>query len=500
MTFLRYLTEYTKVNPLFTYALLLFALLSSVKYLPFFRQVRISPRWLLCLILLTGLALRVGWLWGSAYEPVMHGLAANPTENDLMQMHAVGLTQGKWFLNPDGTASGRRPIGYPMLLGACYQVFGVDVRVVWVLHLVLFAVTALLVYRIGKEIFGRGPGLVAAFFYSIYPVSVYSVKLITDEHLFLPVWFAGLALLLYECRTKVRPWSWLVYGVLFGYAAMIRTHVIFMPLVMALTYALKRFSWRVVLGTSFLTLFVMQAVNVPWVIRNYRAWGVPVVYTATSCFIFAQLHTGVTPEGGTMLPKKGEPDYSEELENAPNEGVAHAICSRQMKRWIVAHPAEFLDLGISRVLLFMHWNRWGGVWPLFYQFDQGGPGAASLQGGARKALEEIAYEAYYFLLHSFLVALLFLWLRRKALLAATKTGLAVLGFCFFFYLCEHMIIYPDRKYRFPLEPLMMIVAAYGLEKLIRGWRWEAVGAKGLAVFRWIHGVMGSKAPRTEDVK
>jgi hypothetical protein len=473
-----YLNEYFKINQLSFITLAIIGGLSLIKYSSVFSRIKISKGAALCVVLLLGLVLRIGWIQFSSHEPSMQRpVQKNISESDLINVHAIDLIQGRWFLNEDGSPSGRRPIGYPMVLSLCYKIFGVHLAVVWGLHLFLYLAAALLIYGIAGRLFGTGVALLSALFFSIYPTSVYSIKLITDEHLFLPVWYLGLYLLIRECGgNRYRRLSWLWYGLIFGYATMIRTHTIFMPVVIALAYWLKRWPWKVILGTSFLTLLLMQGMNAPWVIRNYKAWGVPVMYTATSCFLYAQYHPGVTPEGSSTMPQKGDPEYSEELEHAPNEGVSHQICSRLMKQFMINHPGEALQLGISRVLLFMNWNRWGGVWPLFYQYTQGNP-TRPISPKLRKLLEELAYQAYHFLLHAFVLAVVLLIHRCRSLLPQTLVGLSVLSTSFFFWLLEHMIIYPDRKYRYPLEPLMMIVACYFLRYLICDFRWERLTAK-----------------------
>ena len=38
-------------------------------------------------------------------------------ENDYINIHAIELTEGIWFHGKQGTPIGRRPIGYPIVLG-----------------------------------------------------------------------------------------------------------------------------------------------------------------------------------------------------------------------------------------------------------------------------------------------------------------------------------------------------------------------------------------------
>ncbi len=85
---------------------------------------------------------------------------------------------------------------------------------------------------------------------------------------------------------------------------------------------------------------------------------------------------------------------------------------------------------------------------------------------------------YYILFFAWLFACIMLIRRWKTLTPLTRGCLLVLGACFLFWFAEHMVIYPDRKYRFPLEPLMLIGMAYffysihisdGVIALVRQW-------------------------------
>lgn len=469
MNLFPYIAEYFKINQ---FALYLVSAVVLTAVWPYFKiSIRISPKVALAGILLLGIALRLAWLGFSSHEPKMNW-GPNLLDNDWIHIQAIELTQGKWFLNADGVPSGRRPIGYPLFIGLLYKIFGVHIKIVWAAQLVLSVVCIYFLYLIGKSIFNERVGLWTAFFFSIYPTAIYSIKLITDEHLFLSVWYFGLLLLFREIQGRPLKWNWLWYGLIFGYATMIRTHTIFMPAVAGLTAFFLKRSWKNILGVIMLTVLVMQLINLPWIIRNYKTWGVPVLYTATACFVYTQVNSNaVNEEGAGRVPQRGEPGFSEELEKAyqsGNEGLAHKICGRETKRWILSHPVEFVFMGIRKLLVLMNWNRSGGVWPLWYQYTEGHfDPARPLSDSIREIFQEAAFISYYVLLFLFLFSFFPMTRSWKAFSPATKISLLILGSCFLFWFAEHMVIYAFRKYRYPLEPLMMILAVYFLGQVNR---------------------------------
>ena len=472
---LAYLYEYVKINSLFVYFAVFLGLLSLLKY--FKAPFSFSSRKKLILVVGLGLALRICWLGYSSHEPKMARGSENLLEMDLIDLSAIDLTHGHWFLNADGTPSGRRPIGYPLFLGGLYKLFGTHLWVPWISNLFLYAVTAGLIFLMTRSIFTERETLLATLAFAVYPTAIYGIKMVMDEHLFLPVWYSGIFLLFRETESAEESrWSWLWYGGIFGYAAMIRTHVIFMPLVVAWSLYLKRTPWHKIILTAFLAGFTMQLINLPWVIHNYRAWKVPVLYTATSQFVYAQMNDTAGPEGGGHVPLQGEPGYSEELERATlsgNEGLAHQIAGREMTRWILSHPKKFMSLGISRLLYFMNWNRGGGSWPLYYQFSEGAfDPNRPLPSKAKSIFEELGFSFYYIVLFSSLFSIPLIASRWKSLKESQRRCLLILAGCFFFWFLEHTVIYPWRKYRFPLVPLMTILATPFLSYILYELRWE----------------------------
>ena len=478
-----YLYEYVKTN---YFALCFLGVLFTLPLLKYVIKIPqpASPRRLLGGIILVGLVLRIFWLGFSSHELKTAWSTDQVTENDLINIHAVNLTQGIWFVNQAGEPSGRRPIGYPLLLGLVYKLFGVSSAAAWILNLILFAAGAYLIYLIAQLIFGWRIGLWAAFLFSIHPISVYTIKLTIDEHLFLPLWYFGIFLLLRELKGSKIVANWFWYGVIFGYAAMTRTYAIFMTLVVGFTAFLRKQSWQRVLLSVLGVALTMQLLNLPWAIRNYKAWGAPILYAHTAHGVYIHMNAGATPEGVGYFPRPGEAGFSEEFERARLAGdiaLTEKYAKREMTRWMVGHPLKFFALGTARLLYFMHWGRKKGIWPLVYLYEEGAyDPARPLSPSVRSILEEWSFVFYYCIFHFFILSILriafMLFRRRPPLNPASFNCLLVLGSCFLFWCLMHLIIYPDPKYRYPLEPLMMIVASYTLDSLLFSFRFEWISA------------------------
>lgn len=460
---LHYLYEYVKFNNLTTIFFIVIGIVLAFKLFPKI-PLSLSKRTAFILILVFGFSLRIAWLGYSAHMPMSHWNVTHMLESDRINVHAIELAQhGIWFHEQDGTPSGHRPIGYPIFLAIFYKIFGVNLIVAWILNLILYGLTIFFLFLIAEKIFGEKIALIASLLFAIYPISIYSIKLLIDEHLFLPLWYAGLFMLFLVLEGRKIKLDWFWFGLIFGYATMTRTHTIFMPFIVGLTFFLLKRSWKEIMAKFILVILVMQMINLPWVIRNYRAWKVPVLYTATAFYVYGAVNSTATPEGEGHVPRKGELGYSSEFEAAEqsgNEGLLHQVANREMKKWIMSHPMQFLNLGVCRLLNFMCFNRKSGVWAIWHQYYPGSfDPSRPLPEKLRDILEEYAFAFYYAVFFSWVFGSVILIRYWKTLSPLTQHTLIVLGGCFLFWFMEHMIIYPDRKYRFPLEPLMLIASA-----------------------------------------
>jgi len=465
-----YLCDYLKTGKFTLWMTGVTGFLFALRFLKQKFEFKLKSRTLLIIICALGLLLRAGWLAYSGHEPKSAwvqgagGLNGGIIENDIINIHAAEITEGKWFLDENGHPSARRPIGYPVALGLLYKAFGIHASVAWAFHLILYILTLAIIYKMGWLMFDERIGLISAFLFSINPISIYSIKLITDEHLFLPLWYGGLLLLFFDIHRGKLKFGWLWYGIIFGVAAMTRTYAIFMPIIVGFAYAAQRRGWKKAIANGLLILLVMQIVNLPWLVRNYKAFGVPVVYAIAAHSLYYSTNPSATPESDGH-PTKGQPGYSPAFAAAlaaGDQGLAQKYANQAIVRWIVDSPLAFFDLGASKVLYFMHWGKRKGVWPLWYQFLEGHYDASRvIPEKVMKSLKEYAFFFYYFVFHFFIFATVFIgFYGRRKMPGENLICLGIVLGCVACWLLMHMIIMPDPKYRFPLEPLMAIFASY----------------------------------------
>ncbi len=456
-----YLSEYIETNQ---YTLYLTLFLIGISLIAKFTKGIPWPtsNKALWLTIAAGIGLRCMWLMYSSHTSLMEWQTW-ATDFDYINIHALDMKQGKWFLDAMGEPIARRPIGYPLFLGLVYALFGPHITVAWMANMVLFVVGALFLYKITALISNKQIAWLTMVGYSIFPMSIYSIKMTTDEHLFMPVWLASIYFLLCMLNNKAMRAAWFWFGLTAAYATMIRTHAIFMPLLAGIMFVIIRKPWKQVIGILLSSIVILLCISAPWIMRNQRVFDTPILFGATSCFVYTQVNSSAQPEGLGHIPLPGEEGYSLEVDQAiksGNSGKAHQACGRAMQKWIVSHPAQFVDMGLKRLLLFMRWDR-QGVWATWHQFsDKSFDPARPVSAAMKEIFEELYYIYYYMLFFMSVFAVMALFVHRKSMTKPKIINLLVIFGSFFFWFCEHMVIYPDRKYRFPLEILMIMPACW----------------------------------------
>jgi hypothetical protein len=231
----------------------------------------------------------------------------------------------------------------------------------------LSAVVAVCAYWVavrasGREWMGLWTGIVFALYLSeMFITTTYSMA---SEPLFAACLAVYVVLLL---RTTDRPGLGIVLaaGVMLGLTALSRPTVLWLPVV-SIGWILYRLRGRgLALSAAFVLAFA--AVQVPWVVRNYRVFGDPIVTTTLGGFNLyrhngmieeGKYHTGYShPEMERKIRRLAEAS-GRPLESF-NEAELNALLKVEGARIIKTYPVRYLTLSAMR-----------GVW-IWYNENSG---------------------------------------------------------------------------------------------------------------------------------
>ncbi len=367
---------------------------------------------------------------------------------------ARSLASGQGFSSPFGGHTGPTawtPPLYPLLMAACFRLFGIYSHLAaWVLlvvNSVFSAASAPAVFKLadrcyGQRADGRGVALWSGWLWALYPAAMqYAVRWPWD--MALTAFFFTMALV-FGLRLRgiggptqiVKPTTWAAFGLFWGLIGLLNSSLLtFLPI--QLVWLL--WPYRARLGQALLPslagALVFCTCVAPWILRNQRAFHAFVPLRGN---LGAELYMSALPshEGfpwGTDIPvSTGSPElrrYAQlgELTYSRTQG-------QRAKAIIAAGPGRFARDILLRIQFY-----WAGV-----------PHPYSDHGILHEVLRQLDYS---FLSVAGLLGLALSLHRRVPAAGLFAAAFAVLPLIYY-------VITVQARFRHPIEPLITIFAVY----------------------------------------
>jgi 4-amino-4-deoxy-L-arabinose transferase-like glycosyltransferase len=215
--------------------------------------------------LLTGVVLRLLWIWLVRADQV--------SDFVWYQERAVSIANGAGYA-VDGRPTAYWPVGYPGFLGVLFSIFGPSVLLAKLVNLVLYMGIIALTYSFTKEIFhSEYSGRIGLAILCFYPNHIaYTSLLATEIFVVFLVMLGGLLLM----RAAGRIGLLIPAGLCWGVATLTKPQLIFLPL---LFLAIFSKNIKALLQSAIIVFLVIAACLAPWVIRNDRVMGKPLLST-----------------------------------------------------------------------------------------------------------------------------------------------------------------------------------------------------------------------------
>jgi len=422
-------------------------------------------RWLLAVIA-AGLLVRVAVL------PAMSHVDLRIADEGHYYRLATSLVEGRGFAFESGPTSLRPPL-YPAFVAAVWTVTGSrSLQAVRLAQIGLALALALIVFAIGRELFGERAGAIAAAITTFYPSLLVSNYLLLTEVLFATLVAAATWA---TARTFLgsSPWAALAAGALMALAALTRSVVYPLPIVLA---GLVVLAHRAALARRVLLagLLLMGAAIVlaPWAIRNTRLQGVPVLVDTMGGMNLRMGNYEFTPlkRMWDAVAMSGEKSWIVGLPEAPpgggtwTDGHKDRWARDQAIRFMLSHPG----LTTWRAAV-----KFGDFWGLERDFIAG-----LQQGLFRPPPIGAALMALAVLLsYPVVLVLAILGLGR---LSRHNFPAAWVPLVVTLFVCAlHAIVFGHPRYRLPLMPLLAVYAGVALDT--RAWRFGAAGWRSAAI-------------------
>ncbi|MCC7369957.1 MAG: glycosyltransferase family 39 protein [Chloroflexi bacterium] len=392
----------------------------------------------------------------------------------------------------------KRPPLYSLFIGGVIAAFGEELRVLMLVQHLMGVGTVLLTFGIGRLLFGASAGLLAAL------LTALSGPLIVTEHYLMSETLFGLllagSLLTYLGALRVerlttRLWLLALAGVLLSLAALTRpiAQVVLALLLAALPLLLPR--WRPALLGAGLLAAVFVLVALPWMLRNQAVQGTFAIAggsgegLAVRTIRYEQKFDFKAPPGGDpdRLTSRARSIYRDEAEDGSafelakrlrvELGITEIEAERFMRTFalqaILKQPGYYLlgtaDMFVQTfvgrpVRLRQDWLPWRNIaWEERVQHLL--PEPTPVEARSFTTAERLAtlYDPAPFAPALALLSLLGIVLAaRQRRWDAVMVGVLVYGLL----LAGAALIGIEWRYRFPLDPLINVLAAGGLTSLV----------------------------------
>jgi len=393
------------------------------------------------------LSLRVGWI------VVGHTYKFKTTEHNFgfgWEMGRIGaaIASGHGFSNPFGAPTGptawESPL-YPYLIAEVFRVFGIYSRasafVLLSVNSLFSALTCIPIFLIARRIFSEKVAVGAAWTWALLPyVMFWCTRWVWETSLstLLLTTVFWLALIL-EDRDGIAPW--LELGLLWGVVALTSTSLLsFLPASGLWAWYHRAKRGRQSFAGAALASVIFCVCITPWLVRNYQTFG-RLIFVRDNFGAELRLGNGNGADGTWMQYLHPTQDvYAMRQYTAMGELPYIAMRKQQALDYIKADYARFFGLCIKRFIYY-----WAGP-----------PRLAQTWWLAQ-------VKNSLFLASSVLM----FWGLGRAL-RQQRPGAWLLFWLIFLYPAVYYVVYPNQRYRHPIEPEMTILGVYLLTEADSG--------------------------------
>jgi len=367
---------------------------------------------------------------------------------DALGYDAIGwnLAQGNGFSRDPPIPTPERAPVYPFFLAAVYFFFGHNYTAARLAQVVIGALTCLVIYFIGKEIYNERIGLLAALAAAVYPqFIVYSGCLLSER---VDIFLLSLAMLFgvkAAKRSSIR--LYFASGALLGAATLCRPVTMFFPFFLFLALVILYKNKRTAIMYSLAFLLATVLVIAPWTIRNYFAFD---TFLPVSIYGGRNLLQGTYREDDQWYLQQAVAEhYASIVKDIDDPIEADGLCFKEAVKRIMEDPIGYLRL-VARRMTKM-WIRPVGL----------GVMETKTTGFIRLSAQILLYSEQFLILT---LALLGLIHSRSNRLIIPLVLILV------YFMFAHSITHFEPRYLLPVMPYVLILAAAGFNAALSLYR------------------------------
>ncbi len=369
------------------------------------------------ILFLTGFLIRIGFLFSLGPHFYFDD------EYEYWKM-VSNFISGKGLIVSE-TLKAYRPPAYPLFIAILVRL-GIRITGIRVIQAAISSATSILIYLLGRKIFSEKVSFLAAIVWCIYPFSIFYSGFLLTETLFVFLVVISIFSFLKIFESGIPPRYGIVPGFMTGLAGLCRpTMELFFPFALVPVFFTAG-SYRVrLLKVLFIAAGFVLALS-PWIIRNFVVFGRFIPGTTMGGAVFWEGNNPYS-DGG---PCRYFPEGLWQVEETRRDGIFYKLTIDCIKQ----DPERFIHL--------MVWK--------FFRFWNVVPNASEYSGFLYRLISVLSFGM---LLPFFVMGLFTPPLNQKKLFLMS---------IIVFFTIFHMVFLASIRYRFAIEPLIILFSCQGL--------------------------------------
>ncbi len=336
--------------------------------------------------------------------------------------------------------------GTALFFAPMVRLFGPYVMPIRFAQSLLLVVQSGLIALTAQRIFGNTlTAFVAASVAALYPFSLFYQGLLLSETLFTTLLLASIAALYWwRKRGSAIGWPLVVVCLCFAAATLTKaTLTILPPFLIAATVWTTGASLRRTLVILAVATCLYSAFLSPWWVRNAVVLGSFVPFTTGSAQNLYLGNNPKNPDAGIDWATNAEPAMTAKMAALPDEVERQAAYSRAATDYIKANPTAFICSAFKKLIRF---------WDLV-------PNASEFRTGLYSIVSVASFG-------SVMALALIAALRRRRQWRLFAPLYLIIGYFSF----VHVVTIASLRYRLPIEPILILLAAEPLAAIIERMR------------------------------
>ncbi|GLC32685.1 hypothetical protein [Clostridium omnivorum] len=237
-------------------------------------------------------------------------------------------------------------VGYPIILGFIYKIFGANIFIAKIFNLILSMVNNILVLIILDKVkLKERDKMIIFLLFVFFPANIYFNSVLGTEILFTNIMLISTLVFFSHLKYK-----YFIIGFLVALNTMIKPFfILFVFLIFIVNWIVDKKLINSI-KNSLIVLVVAFVFISPWVYRNTKLVG-QMTYVSNNGGIVLYINNNSQNHNGRWMPVA---DVENSIINLPefknaNMTEKNKMFSKEAKKWIVSHPKEFLNLGFKRL-------------------------------------------------------------------------------------------------------------------------------------------------------